>query len=126
MASGEKLPNTNLNLIQDIDMIDYADINAIAQAVETTLINSNLIRHAKVVPDGTSIGSLAPGFWFVPGTNTSPGKPPGASWGMVLSYGGQSAYMLQIWIVGMTMYWRTWVASNAAFEGWYKIDGVTA
>ena len=36
MASGAKLPNTNLNLIKDIDMIDHADINAIAQAVEAT------------------------------------------------------------------------------------------
>ena len=37
MASGAKLPNTNLNLIQDSDVIDNADINAIAQAVETTM-----------------------------------------------------------------------------------------
>ena len=38
MASGENLTNTNLNLIQDSDKIDSADINAIAQAVESARV----------------------------------------------------------------------------------------
>lgn len=63
MASGEKLPKTNLNLIQDIDMIDHADINAIAQAVEAArgladntavnYITGSITDYVLAMPNGT-------------------------------------------------------------------------
>lgn len=68
MASGQKLPKTNLNLIQDTDMIDYADINAIAQAVETnaTYIDSRF--PVGNIPNGTDLHTLSTGAYSLGGT----------------------------------------------------------
>ena len=123
MASGAKLPNTNLNLIQDTDMIDYADINAIAQAIETTRGITN--RFASVLPTAPAgnVGALATGIYWIDSANEYANLPDGHTWGVLMVYGLTSSTSLQIFVNQANLYYRTWVYSDTRWYGWHKLTG---
>ena len=123
MASGEKLTNTNLNLIQDSDKIDSADINAIAQAVESArVIMNRFVSAFSVAPEG-NVGALATGIYWVDPSKEYSNLPDGHTRGVLMIFGLTSSISLQIFVNQANLYYRTWISSDTRWYGWYKLTG---